>query len=159
MEMHAKARVHMSIKNKNYANRANKRKRHDVFKPGDWVWVHFRKEKFPSQRKIKFDKHGDRALQVLEHIDDNTYKIDLPGKYDVSIAFNISNLSPFDINADLRMNLFEEKGNDTNPPLLIHGTQGGKENNMKNPLVLPSGSITRNHAKKYGEVHCQRNME
>ncbi|KDP30878.1 hypothetical protein JCGZ_16141 [Jatropha curcas] len=38
---------------------------------------------------------------------------------------------------------------DTNPPSLIHGTQGNKENNMKNPLVLPSGSITRGHAKKY----------
>ncbi|KDP42566.1 hypothetical protein JCGZ_24340 [Jatropha curcas] len=39
---------------------------------------------------------------------------------------------------------------DTNPPSLIHGTQGNKENNMKNPLMLPSGSTTRSHAKKYG---------
>ncbi|KDP36212.1 hypothetical protein JCGZ_09965 [Jatropha curcas] len=38
---------------------------------------------------------------------------------------------------------------DTNLPSLIHGTQGSKENNMKNPSVLPSGSITRSHAKKY----------
>ncbi|KDP30318.1 hypothetical protein JCGZ_18155 [Jatropha curcas] len=39
---------------------------------------------------------------------------------------------------------------DTNPPSLIHGVQGNKKNNMENPLVLPSGPITRSHTKRYG---------
>ncbi|KDP34435.1 hypothetical protein JCGZ_12795 [Jatropha curcas] len=36
---------------------------------------------------------------------------------------------------------------DTDPPSIIHGAQ---EHNMGNPLVLPSGLITRSHTKRYG---------
>ncbi|XP_037495994.1 uncharacterized protein LOC119370926 [Jatropha curcas] len=109
------------------------------------VWVHFfRKERFPNQRKTKLD-----VFQVLEHINDNAYKIDLSGEYGVSTTFNVSDLSPFDMDADLRTNLFEEGGNDTDQPSLIHGVQGSKEHNMGDPLVLPSGPITRSRAKRY----------
>ncbi|XP_022973897.1 uncharacterized protein LOC111472489, partial [Cucurbita maxima] len=43
--------------------------------PGDWVWVHFRKERFPTQRKSKLLPRGDGPFQVLERINDNAYKI------------------------------------------------------------------------------------
>ncbi|KDP33130.1 hypothetical protein JCGZ_13577 [Jatropha curcas] len=39
---------------------------------------------------------------------------------------------------------------DTDSPSFIHGAQGNKEHNMQNPLVLPSGLITRSHTKRYG---------
>ncbi|KAJ8771082.1 hypothetical protein K2173_023407 [Erythroxylum novogranatense] len=29
-----------------------------TFEPGDWVWVHLRKERFPTQRKSKLDPRG-----------------------------------------------------------------------------------------------------
>jgi len=54
-----------------------------VLQPGDWVWVHMRKERFPNQRKSKLQPCGDGltlTFQVLERINDNAYKIDLPGE-------------------------------------------------------------------------------
>ena len=35
------------------------------------------------------------------------YKIDLPGEYNVSATFNVSDLSLFDVGSDSRSNLFE----------------------------------------------------
>ena len=39
---------------------------------------------------------GDGPFQVLEKINDNAYKIDLPSKYQVHSTFNILVLSPID---------------------------------------------------------------
>ena len=43
-----------------------------------------RKERFPNQRKSKLQPRGDGPFQVLESINDNAYKIDLPGEYGVN---------------------------------------------------------------------------
>jgi len=55
---------------------------------------------------------GDGPFQVLERINDNTYKIDLLGEYGVSATFNVVDLTLFDIDFDSRLNLFEERGDD-----------------------------------------------
>ena len=114
-----------------------------MFEPGDWVWVHMRKERFPEQRKSKLQPRGDDPFQVLERINDNAYKIDLPGEYNVSATFNVSDLSPFDFDAgaDLRTNPFEERGND--------GNQGSKPND---PLSINGGPMTRARAKRMKEA-------
>ena len=39
------------------------------------------RERFPEQRKLKLQPKGDGPFQVLEMVNDNAYKIDLPGKY------------------------------------------------------------------------------
>ena len=75
-------------------------------------WIHTRKERFPNQRKSKLNPRGNRPFQVLAKINDNAYKIDLPGEYNVSSTFNVSDLTPFDIGSDSMTNPFEEKGND-----------------------------------------------
>ncbi|KDP35493.1 hypothetical protein JCGZ_08931 [Jatropha curcas] len=36
------------------------------------------------------------------------------------------------------------------PPPLVYGAQGSMENNKGDPLMLPSGPITRSHTKRYG---------
>ena len=46
---------------------------------------------------------------MLERINDNTYKIDLLGKYNISVTFNVSDLSPFDMDANSRT-IFLRKG-------------------------------------------------
>lgn len=61
-----------------------------VFDPSDWVWIHMRKERFPVQRHNKLLPRGDGPFQVVESINDNTYKIDLPGEYGVHVTFNVS---------------------------------------------------------------------
>jgi len=80
-----------------YSKQANKGRKKVIFDLGDWVWVHMRKEKerFPEQIKSKLQSRGDGPFQVLQKINDNAYKIDLPSKYNVSSTFNMSDLFPF----------------------------------------------------------------
>lgn len=102
-------------KNESYAKSANKGRKKVVFEPGDWVWIHMRKERFPSQRKSKLQPRGDGPFQVLSRINDNAYKIELPSEYGVSDTFNVADLSPFDVGDDdinSRSNSFQERGND-----------------------------------------------
>jgi len=89
-----------------------------LLEPGDWVWVHMRNGRFPKQRKSKLQPRGDRPFQVLERINDNAYKIDIPSEYGVSSSFNVVDLTPFvtdDDSKHLRENAFQEGGNDENP--------------------------------------------
>ncbi|RDY12168.1 Retrovirus-related Pol polyprotein, partial [Mucuna pruriens] len=94
-ELHAKKR------NEQYSKKANKGCIKVTFELVNCVWVHRRKEKFPTRRKYKLYPRGDGTFQVLERIDDNAYKLDL------SIAYGEEFNS--------RTNPFEEGGNDRNP--------------------------------------------
>ncbi|XP_049405065.1 uncharacterized protein LOC125868469 [Solanum stenotomum] len=77
------------------------------------VWVHMRKERFPSKRKTKLDPRGSGPYKVLERIGDNAYKLDLPGEFQVSATFNVSDLSHFDADLNSRTNSLQEEGNDS----------------------------------------------
>jgi hypothetical protein len=129
-------------KNERVASQANKGRRRVIFEPGDWVWVHMCKERFPAHRKTKLHPQGDGSFQILEKINDNAHKVDLPGEYKVSTTFTIFDLSPFDISGDSRSNPFEERGND--------GNQSGPS--LKDPLQVLDGPITRSRAKKIKEA-------
>lgn len=114
-KMHERVKAQIERKNESYARQANKGRKEVVFQPGDWVWVHMRKERFPEQRKSKLQPRGDGPFQVLERINNNAYKIELPGEYNISSTFNVSDLSLFDADGgefDLRSNPFQEGGND-----------------------------------------------
>jgi hypothetical protein len=113
-KLHASVRQHIEKKNEQYANKANKGRRQVIFEPGDWVWVHMRKERFPARRRSKLHPRRDGPFQVLERINDNACKLDLPGEYNISATFNVSDLSLFDVGDDSRSNPFEERGNDEN---------------------------------------------
>ncbi|XP_073286746.1 uncharacterized protein [Primulina huaijiensis] len=63
----------------------------------DWVWLHLRKERFPEKRRSKLLPRGDGPFQILERINDNAYKLDLPGD-----------------EQDLRTNPFQEGEDDAN---------------------------------------------
>jgi hypothetical protein len=49
-------------------------------------------------------------FQIIERINDNAYKADLPSECSVSATFNVVDLSLFDIGDDSRSNPFEERG-------------------------------------------------
>ena len=57
--IHEKARLQIEKRNEHYAKQANKGRRRVIFQPGDWVWVHMRKERFPENRKSKLNPRGD----------------------------------------------------------------------------------------------------
>ncbi|KAL5820915.1 hypothetical protein ACOSQ3_022797 [Xanthoceras sorbifolium] len=135
-QIHEKTRQNIERRTEQYANQANKGRKKVVFEPGDWVWLHMRKERFPVQRRSKLLPRGDGPFQVIERINDNAYKLDLPGEYSVSASFNVSDLSPFDVGDDLRTNPFQEGGNDEN-----------KGAAPRDPLRVPVGPITRARAR------------
>jgi len=66
-----------------------------IFDPGDWVWLHLRKDHFPTQRKSKLLPRGDGPFQIFKRIDDNAYELDLPNTYLGSNYFNVMGLTPF----------------------------------------------------------------
>ena len=88
---------------------------------------------------------GDRPFQVLERINDNAYKIDLPGEYGVSATFNVADLSPFDFDEglDSRTNPFEEEGNDATKDTIKPWS--------KDPLAF-DGPMTRSRTKKFKQA-------
>jgi len=49
---------------------------------------------------------GDGPFQILEKINDNAYKVDLLGEYNVSTTFNVFDLSHYDAGNDSRLNHF-----------------------------------------------------
>jgi hypothetical protein len=142
--IHERVRIQIAQKNEKFASQANKGRRRVIFEPGDWVWVHMRKERFPAHRRIKLHPLGDGPFQILEEINDNACKVDLPGEYNVSATFNVSDLSPYDV-GDMTIRgriLFRRRGND--------GPHGRP--NLKDPLQVPDGPITRSRAKKIKEA-------
>ena len=88
-----------------------------------------------DQRKSKLLPWGDGPFQVIERINDNAYKIELPGMYGVSATFNVVDLNPFDVGDgwDSRTNPSQERENDMN-----HDQR----------ISIPQGPITKTRAKK-----------
>jgi hypothetical protein len=82
-KLHESVQQHIEKRTEQYANKANKGRRQVIFEPSDWVWVHLRKERFPARRRSKLHPRGDGPFQILEKINDNAYKVDLPGEYKV----------------------------------------------------------------------------
>ena len=93
---------------------------------------------------------GDGPFQIFERINDNAYKLDLPGEYGVSATFNVSDLSPFDAGHDLRTNLSQEEGNDED--VGSKGTRTTWDEAYSDPVQVPNGSVTRARAKKFKDA-------
>ena len=72
-KLHEQVRAQIEKVNEQYKQRANKNHPRLEFKSGDLVWLHLRKERFPSRRKNKLMARADgpyKAVQkVREHLD------------------------------------------------------------------------------------------
>lgn len=51
------------------------------FKPGDLVWIHLRKERFPSKRKSKLSSRSDGRFKIIERVNENAYKVELSSQW------------------------------------------------------------------------------
>ena len=115
-------KLHERVRNqiKVYATKGNRGRNELVLNKGDWVWLYLRKDKFRTKRKSKHSPRRDGPFRVLEMINNNTYRLDLPEEYGVNNTFNITDFVPFagvaDSNdegsADLRTNPLQEGEDD-----------------------------------------------
>ncbi|XP_042011986.1 uncharacterized protein LOC121760370 [Salvia splendens] len=122
-DLHVKVQENIQKRNGHYARVANKGRKEVIFNPGDWVWVHFQRIRFPDKVKSKLAPRGDGPFQIKNRVNNNAYVVDLPGEYNVSSTFNVSDLSPFDVlgvDLDLRTNPLQEEGDDANPQVSHH---------------------------------------
>ena len=109
----AQVKTQIEKMNAQYKARSNKKRKQHIYKPGDLVWLHLRKERFPSKRKNKLMPRADGPFEVLEAYGDSAYKIDIPSEYGtVSATFNVGDLSPYLDDVNLRANSFEAGEND-----------------------------------------------
>lgn len=117
--MHRKVKEQIEKKNEGYRRAANKGKKQVRFVPGDLVWIHLRKERFPAQRKPKLMPRVDGPLCVLEKVNENAYKLEFSEDYNVSPTFNVRDLTPYledsigtEDGVALRANPFQQRGDD-----------------------------------------------
>ncbi|GKC23434.1 RNA-directed DNA polymerase [Tanacetum coccineum] len=99
-ELHAQVREQIIKHNLQYQTRANKHRKQVLFEEGDLVWIHLRHARFPQGRFGKLNPRADGPFRILKKINDNAYKVELPGHYGVSSTFNVADLSPYTPDAD-----------------------------------------------------------
>jgi hypothetical protein len=59
------------------------------------VWLHLRKDQFPTLRRSKLMPRSAGPFKVLTKINDNAYILDLPAEFGVSTNFNVADLKPY----------------------------------------------------------------
>lgn len=98
------------------------------------MWNHLQKERFPNKMKSKLMPRVDGTFKVLEKVNDNAYKIIIPGEYNVLATFNVKDLLPYfkdRYDLELRTNPFQEgeddvlDGKEEHPPDLGAATYAG----------------------------------
>jgi hypothetical protein len=139
--LHAETRKNIEKKSTQYAKHANKGKKKVTFQPGDIIWLHLRKDCFPQQHKSKLSPRGDGPFKVLQKINYNAYKIELPPEYsNVSTTFNVKDFLPFVGEPESRTTPSQE-GEANEDMLSIHSSSN------ETPLHI-AGPITRSRAKQ-----------
>ncbi|GJV00992.1 RNA-directed DNA polymerase [Tanacetum coccineum] len=91
--------LHRSVQEQ-YKEPMDKHRKRVLYREGDLVWIHLRKKRFLAGRFGKLKPRGDGPFRVLKKINDNAYKIELPGHYNVSTTFNVADLSPYKGDSD-----------------------------------------------------------
>ena len=107
--------------NEKYRIAGSKGKKEIKLEPGDLVWLHLRKDIFPELRKSKLMPKAVGPYKIIEKINDNAYKLELPPEIGVSPTFNITNLKPYLAEEDkleLRMTQIQEGEDDEDITLL-----------------------------------------
>ncbi|KAF8090857.1 hypothetical protein N665_0463s0016 [Sinapis alba] len=111
--LHRKVKERLEEKANKVKAKLDQKRKEVLFKPGDLVWLHMRPERFPKERKSKLSPRGTGPFRVLEKINDNAYKLELPGELKISPVFNVFDLSPFLADDGvLRPEPFQGGGND-----------------------------------------------
>jgi hypothetical protein len=95
LKMHETTKHNIEKMTEKYRVAGSKGKREVKLEPGVLVWLHLRKDRFSELRKSKLMPRADGTFKIIEKINDNAYKIELPFEFGVSPTFNILDLRPY----------------------------------------------------------------
>jgi hypothetical protein len=95
LKLHEATKQNIERMNAKYKCVGDKGRKQLILEPGDLVWLHLRKDRFPELRKSKLMPRADGPFKVLQRINENAYKLDLPADFGVSPTFNIADLKPY----------------------------------------------------------------
>ena len=84
LKLHETTKENIERMNAKYKIAGDKGRKKLKFEPGDLVWLHLRKDRFPELRKSKLLPRADGPFKVLEKINDNAYKLELPADFGIS---------------------------------------------------------------------------
>jgi hypothetical protein len=57
----------------------------------------YAQEEMSGSKEVQVTSARRWSIQILKSINENAYKVDLPGKHGVNVTFNISDLTLFDV--------------------------------------------------------------
>ncbi|WVZ80057.1 LOW QUALITY PROTEIN: hypothetical protein U9M48_027568 [Paspalum notatum var. saurae] len=95
LKLHQTTKDNIAKMNERYRVAGNKGRKEIKLEPGDLVWFYLRKDRFPDLRKSKLMLRADGPFKIIEKINDNAYKVELPPEFGVSPTFNIADLKSY----------------------------------------------------------------
>jgi hypothetical protein len=95
VNLHEQTQQNIAATNAKYQVAGSKGRKLVTFEPGDMVWLHLRKDRFPTLRCSKLMPRAAGPFKVLTKINDNAYILDLPAEFGVSTSFNVADLKPY----------------------------------------------------------------
>jgi hypothetical protein len=112
--LHEKTKINIEKMNEKYRVAGSEGRKELKLDPGDLVWLHLRKERFPETLKSKLITRAAGPYKIIDKINDNAYKLELPPEFGVNPTFNIADLTPYLGGDELesRTTLFQEGEDD-----------------------------------------------
>ena len=150
IELHERTRAQLQRRAAQLAEQRNKGRRDISFEPGDLVWLHLRKERFPSRCKGKLSDRGDGPFRILSRHGPNAYKLELPDSYGVHPTFNVKDLAPYvePLFDDGETGTFHIQDGGTDAPLTTM-TADEEDDALR---VRSDGPLTRSRAKAIAQA-------
>jgi len=76
-KLHETTKANNEKMNEKYRIASSEGRKEIKLEPGDLVWLHLRKDRFPELRKSKLMPRAAGPYRVIEKINDNAYKLEL----------------------------------------------------------------------------------
>src|SRR5688572_22827900 len=166
INLHEQTQQNIAAANAKYQITGSKGRKLVTFEPGDMVWLHLRKDRFPTLRRSKLMPRAAGPFKILTKINDNAYTLDLPAEFGVSTSFNVADLKPYageDEELPSRTTSVQEGEDDedintntsTSTPAAPSPAQAPSSQVQAPPL--PPGPVTRARARELNYIMLLKN--
>jgi len=157
--IHEQTKQNIAATNAKNQVAGSKGRKHVTFEPGDMVWLHLRKDRFPTLRRSKLMPRAAGPFKILTKINDNAYTLDLPAEFGVSTSFNVADLKPYageDEELPSRTTSVQEGEDDADINTNTSTSTPAAPSPAQAP-PLPPGPVTRARARELNYIMLLKN--